>query len=77
MIALQIGFLLGGTVITESVFARRGLGRVAVEAVLNQDLPVIQGVVLLGVFVYSLTNLAADVTQLRLDPRLIAELRKR
>jgi ABC-type dipeptide/oligopeptide/nickel transport system permease component len=77
MLALQIGFLLGGTVITESVFARRGLGRVAVEAVLNQDLPVIQGVVLLGVFVYSITNLVADVTQLRLDPRLVEEMRQR
>jgi ABC-type dipeptide/oligopeptide/nickel transport system permease component len=70
MLALQTGFLLGGTFITESVFARRGLGRVAVEAVLNQDLPVVQGVVLLAALVYTLSNLAADLAQLWLDPRL-------
>jgi ABC-type dipeptide/oligopeptide/nickel transport system permease component len=70
LLAMQIGFLLGGTVITESVFARRGLGRVAVEAVLNQDLPVVQGVVLLAAVVYTLANLAADAMQLWLDPRL-------
>jgi peptide/nickel transport system permease protein len=70
VLALQVGFLLAGTVITESVFARRGLGRVAVEAVLNQDLPVVQGVVLLGALVYTLTNLFADSTRLWLDPRL-------
>lgn len=69
-LALQIGFLLAGTVITESVFARRGLGRVAVEAVLNQDLPVVQGVVLLTALVYALSNLTADSARIWLDPRL-------
>jgi ABC-type dipeptide/oligopeptide/nickel transport system permease component len=70
LLALQVGFLLGGVVITESVFARRGLGRVAVEAVLNQDLPVVQGVVLLAALIYTLANLAADLAHYRLDPRL-------
>jgi ABC-type dipeptide/oligopeptide/nickel transport system permease component len=70
VLALQIGFLLAGTVITESVFARRGLGRVAVDAVLNQDLPVVQGVVLLAALVYALSNLVADSARFRLDPRL-------
>lgn len=70
MLALQIGYLLGGTVITESVFARRGLGRVTVEAVLGQDLPVVQGIVLLAALVYTLSNLVADLAQLQLDPRL-------
>jgi ABC-type dipeptide/oligopeptide/nickel transport system permease component len=70
MLALQFGFLLGGTVITESVFARRGLGRVAVEAVLNQDLPVVQGIVLLAAVTYTLSNLVADLAQQWLDPRL-------
>jgi ABC-type dipeptide/oligopeptide/nickel transport system permease component len=70
MLALQIGFLLSGTFITESVFARRGLGRVAVEAVLAQDLPVVQSVALLAALVYTLSNLAADLAQLWLDPRL-------
>jgi ABC-type dipeptide/oligopeptide/nickel transport system permease component len=75
MVALQVGFLLAGTVVTESVFARRGIGRVAVEAVLNQDLPVVQGVVLLAALIYTLANLAADSVQLWLDPRLREEAR--
>jgi peptide/nickel transport system permease protein len=70
LLALQLGFLLGGTVITESVFARQGLGRVAVDAVLSQDLPVVQGVVLLATLVYTLANLVADIAQWWLDPRL-------
>ncbi len=70
MLALQVGFLLAGTVITESVFARRGLGRVAVEAVMAQDLPVVQGVVLLAALVYSLCNVTADTIRSWLDPRL-------
>lgn len=72
MLALQIGFLLSGTFITESVFARRGLGRVAVTAVLGQDLPVVEGIVLLAALIYTLANLAADLAQLWLDPRLRA-----
>jgi ABC-type dipeptide/oligopeptide/nickel transport system permease component len=72
MLALQVGFLLGGAFITESVFARSGLGRVAVTAVLAQDLPVVEGVVLLAALVYTLANLAADLAQLWLDPRLRA-----
>ena len=70
MLALQIGFLLAGTVVTESVFARRGLGRVAVEAVIGQDLPVAQGIVLLAALIYTLSNLVADLFQMWLDPRL-------
>ncbi len=70
MLALQVGFLLGGTVITETLFARRGLGRVAVQAVIDQDLPVVQGVVLLAAVTYTLANLSADLAHLWLDPRL-------
>ena len=70
MLALQMGFLLGGTVVTESVFARRGLGRVAVDAVIAQDLPLAQGIVLLAALTYTLSNLAADLFQMWLDPRL-------
>lgn len=68
--ALQFGFLLGGAAVTEAVFARQGLGRLAVEAVLAQDLPVVQGVVLLSAVAYSLVNLAADALHWRLDPRV-------
>lgn len=72
--ALQFGFLLGGAVITESVFARRGLGRLAVEAIVWRDLPVVRGVVLVGALAYVLVNLAADLAQARLDPRLREDL---
>lgn len=70
VMALQFGFLLGGAAVTESVFARQGLGRLVVEAVLSQDLPVVQGIVLLSAAAYSLVNLAADASHWLLDPRV-------
>jgi peptide/nickel transport system permease protein len=70
LVGLQAGFLLGGTVITEVVFARPGLGRLVVEAILWKDLPVIQGVVLLIAATYVIINLAVDLVALTLDPRL-------
>jgi ABC-type dipeptide/oligopeptide/nickel transport system permease component len=70
VMALQFGFLLGGAAVTEAVFARQGLGRLAVDAVLSQDLPVVQGIVLLSAAAYSLVNLAADALHWRLDPRV-------
>jgi len=72
--ALQFGFLLGGAVVTESVFARRGLGKLAVEAIIWRDLPVVRGVVVFGALAYVLVNLAADLAQAWLDPRLREEL---
>ena len=74
VIALQFGFLLGGAVITESVFARPGLGKLAIEAILWRDLPVVRGVVILGAVVYVLVNLLADLAQAWLNPRLRDEL---
>jgi peptide/nickel transport system permease protein len=70
VIALQLGFLLGGAVVTESVFARRGLGKLAVEAIVWRDLPVVRGVVVCGAIAYVLANLTADLAQAWLDPRL-------
>ena len=70
VVALQLGFLLGGAVVTESVFARRGLGKLAVEAIVWRDLPVVRGVVVCGAIAYVLANLAADLAQAWLDPRL-------
>jgi len=70
LIGLQAGFLLGGTVVTETVFSRPGLGRVIVEAILAKDLPVVQGVVLLIAACYVLINLLVDLINLALDPRL-------
>jgi peptide/nickel transport system permease protein len=56
------------------VFTRRGLGKLAVEAVVWRDLPVVRGVVVLGAFIYVLVNLAADLAQAGLDPRLREEM---
>ncbi len=70
VIALQAGFLLGGVVITESLFVRPGLGRVLLNATLRQDYPVVQGIVVLGALVYTLLNAAADVFYRLLDPRI-------
>ncbi len=70
VVALQFGFLLGGAVVTESVFARRGLGQLAVEAIRWRDLPVVRGVVVFGALVYVLVNLVADLALVWLDPRL-------
>ncbi|RVT90676.1 ABC transporter permease [Rhodovarius crocodyli] len=67
-----IGFagLIGGAVVTESVFAIPGLGRLTVDAILRRDYPVIQGVVLLFSFVYVIVNLAIDILYTVFDPRI-------
>ncbi|MCU0502844.1 MAG: ABC transporter permease [Anaerolineae bacterium] len=67
---LQFGFLLGGTVVTEMVFARPGLGRTAVEAILYKDIPVVQGIVLFVAVIYMLVNLLVDLCYALLDPRI-------
>jgi peptide/nickel transport system permease protein len=72
IIALQAGFLLTGTVITESLFARSGIGRLLVERTLGQDYPVVQGIVVLAALIYTLLNLLADIAHHLLDPRLRA-----
>jgi peptide/nickel transport system permease protein len=69
-IGLGIGILLGGTVVTESVFGIPGLGRLAVDAISTKDYPVIQGLILFFAGVYVLLNLAVDLACLALDPRI-------
>jgi len=70
VIGLGIALLIGGAVVTESVFAIPGLGRLTVDAILRRDYPVIQGVVLLFSFVYVLVNLMIDLIYTLLDPRI-------
>jgi peptide/nickel transport system permease protein len=67
-----IGFaaLIGGAVVTESVFAIPGLGRLTVDAILRRDYPVIQGVVLLFSFIYVAVNLLVDLLYTLFDPRI-------
>jgi peptide/nickel transport system permease protein len=70
VIGLGVALLIGGAVVTESVFAIPGLGRLTVDAILRRDYPVIQGVVLLFSFVYVLVNLAVDLIYTLFDPRI-------
>ena len=70
VIGIGIALLIGGAVVTESVFAIPGLGRLTVDAILRRDYPVIQGVVLLFSFVYVLVNLVIDLAYTLFDPRI-------
>jgi ABC-type dipeptide/oligopeptide/nickel transport system permease component len=70
IVGLQLGQLLGGTVIIETVFARPGVGRLIVNGILEKDFPLVQGVVLVGATGYVLINLLVDVTYGFLDPRI-------
>lgn len=69
---IGVGFamLIGGVVITESVFALPGLGRLTVDAVLQRDYSIIQGVTLIFSFVYALVNLVVDLSYTLFDPRI-------
>ena len=69
---IGIGFaaLIGGAVVTESVYAIPGLGRLTVDAILRRDYPVIQGVVLMFSFIYVLVNLGVDLLYTLFDPRI-------
>jgi len=70
IIGIGIGLLIGGVVVTESVFNIPGLGRLTVDAVLGRDFPTIQAVILLFSFVYVLINLLIDLSYALLDPRI-------
>ncbi|MCA9896364.1 MAG: ABC transporter permease subunit, partial [Anaerolineae bacterium] len=70
VIALQFGYLLSGTVITESIFQRTGIGTVLLRATLQQDYPVVQGVVLLMAIIYTVLTLLSDSGVMLLDPRM-------
>jgi len=67
---LQFGRLLGGTVVVEAVFARPGLGKLAIDAILFKDFLLVQGVVLCAALAYALINLLIDVSYAWLDPRI-------
>jgi peptide/nickel transport system permease protein len=70
LVGLQIGTLLGGAVITESVFAIPGVGRLMVDSIFARDYPVIQGLTLVLAVIVSLVFLATDLVQMWLDPRV-------
>jgi peptide/nickel transport system permease protein len=70
VIGIGIALLIGGAVVTESVFVIPGLGRLTIDAILRRDYPVIQGVVVLFSFLYVLVNLLVDLVYTLLDPRI-------
>jgi peptide/nickel transport system permease protein len=69
-IGIGVALLIGGAVVTESVFAIPGLGRLTIDAILRRDYPLIQGIVLMFSFVYVLVNLVVDLAYTLLDPRI-------
>nr|BFE61095.1 ABC transporter permease [Dactylosporangium thailandense] len=72
---LLVGHLIGGAVVVETVFSRPGLGRITQAAVGEQDLPVVQGAVVVAAVAFALTNLAIDLLYPLLDPRIRATVR--
>ena len=70
VIGIGIALLISGVIVTETVFAIPGIGRLTVDAILRRDYPIIQGVVLLFSAAYVLVNLAVDISYTLLDPRV-------
>ena len=70
IIGIQFGTLLGGAVLTETVFAINGIGRTLVDAIGNRNYPVVQGTVLTFALLFTLVNLGVDITYSYLDPRI-------
>jgi len=70
VLGLDVGILLGGAILTESVFNIPGIGRLAYDSIIRSDLPMIQGTVLLGAFFIVVANLVVDVAYAFLDPRV-------
>ena len=70
VIGLQFGNLLSGAVITESVFARAGLGKLVVDAIQSKDFPTVQGVILVLATIYVVVNLLVDLSYAVIDPRI-------
>ena len=70
VVGLQTGSLLGGAVLTETIFAWPGIGKLLVDAVVQRDIPVVQGIVMLTALLFVLINLLVDLLYAYLDPRV-------
>ncbi len=70
VLGLQFGALLGGAVLTETIFARPGLGKMYVESILNKDMTMIQGLTLILAISVMVTNILVDISYVSLDPRI-------
>ena len=70
VVGIQIGVLLGGNMIVESVFGWPGIGRLAVDAIFARDYPLVQGVVIIYSLTYVMANLAVDILYTFLNPKI-------
>ncbi len=69
-LGLQMAYLLGGATIVETMFARQGIGRLAVQSIFSRDYPMVQGVVLVTAIIYVLINTFTDITYVFLNPKI-------
>ena len=72
IVGLQLGRLLAGSVIVETIFARQGIGQLAIDSIIAKDYPVVQGVILLTATTYVIANLLVDVSYGFINPRIRA-----
>ena len=70
IVGLQVGRLLAGSIIVETVFARQGVGQLAIDAILQKDYPLVQGIILLTASVYVVANLLVDISYGFINPRI-------
>jgi peptide/nickel transport system permease protein len=70
LMAVVLGFLLGGSVVIESIFALNGVGFLAFQSILRQDFPVVQSIVFIISFIYIILTLLSDLVNAQLDPRI-------
>jgi peptide/nickel transport system permease protein len=70
ILGLQLGVLLGGAVITETIFAWPGIGSLLVDSIMRRDYPVVQGCVLLIALIYVTVNTLTDILYAQVDPRV-------
>jgi len=70
VVGLQVGVLLGGNMIVETVFSWPGLGRMVVDAIFDRDFPLVQGTVMVYAFIFVLTNLVVDILYTYLNPKI-------
>jgi peptide/nickel transport system permease protein len=70
VLGLQVGLLMGGVVVTETIFSWPGVGRLAIQAIYARDFPVVQAVVFLFAFIFVVVNLIVDLLYAALDPRI-------
>ena len=70
VIGLNVGSLLGGAILTETIFAWPGVGRLVVDSIFARDYPIVQGAVLVIAILFVLINLLVDLSYAYLDPRI-------